>query len=338
MLYFRGGTPMPAPHVISFGETMLRLAPAPGKRLEQADQFTAYVAGTESNTLACLARLGMHATWLSALPANPPGRGLAAVLRGHGVDLSRVIWHGEEERLGIFYSEELPAPIGTPVFYDRAGSAFSNIDPGALDLSGLEGAQLLHLTGITPALSDNTRAVFSRLLQFAERAGMQLSFDVNYRRKLWGPPEAAAGIEDACRQASILICTRDDAATLWALTGEPEKVLRGIAGMFGASSKTLVLTLGSEGAAELRDGTYTRQEALPAEGSHRFGSGDAFAAGYLYAYLGGERYLSLSQQVEATPLLYGNALAALKRGIAGDIAVVTPGDVETVIKGQTRFR
>lgn len=114
---------MPEAHVISFGETMLRLAPSAGMRLEQAGQFTAYVAGTESNTLACLARPGLKATWLSALPANPLGRGLAAILRGHGVDLWRVVWHGEEARLGIFYSEELPAPIGTPVLYGNALAA-----------------------------------------------------------------------------------------------------------------------------------------------------------------------------------------------------------------------
>ncbi len=329
---------MPNTQVISFGETMLRLSPPIGKRLEQTDQFTAYVAGTESNTLACLARLGMHATWMSALPANPLGRGVAAALRGHGVDLSRVVWHGKEERLGIFYSEELPAPIRTPVYYDRTGSSCARIDPSALDLSGLESAQLLHLTGITPALSDNTRAVFSRLLRFAEREGIPLSFDVNYRAKLWGVAEAAVGIEAACRQASVLICTRDDAATLWGLTGDAEKVLRGLANLSGENSKTLVLTLGSQGAAELTSGIYNYHEALSIEGNHRFGSGDAFAAGYLYAYLGGDHYLSLRQEADATPLLYGNALAAIKRGIAGDIAVVSPEDVETVVKGRKRFR
>src|SRR6266536_289648 len=105
-------------HVISFGETMLRFTPPAGTRLEQAEHFTAYVAGAESNVLACLARLGLHATWISALPSNPLGRAVAATLRGHGVDLSRVVWRSESERLGIFYAEESPAPIGTQVHYD----------------------------------------------------------------------------------------------------------------------------------------------------------------------------------------------------------------------------
>jgi 2-dehydro-3-deoxygluconokinase len=325
-------------HVISFGETMLRFTPPTGTRLEQAEQFTAYVAGAESNALACLARLGLHATWISALPSIPLGRAVEAALRGHGVDLSRVVWRSESERLGIFYAEESPAPIGTHVHYDRTGSACACVDLDSLDLSGLEDAQLLYLTGITPALGERTSAVFSSLLQFAEESGIPLAFDVNYRAKLWSPSEASESIEAACRQASVIICTGDDAAALWGFTGEAEAVLRRISSRFGEADTTLVLTLGSGGAAELKSGVYSYQAAMPAEGTYRFGSGDAFAAGYIYAHLCGEHYRNLKEEVGATPLLYGNALAALKRGIAGDIAVVTPYDVKAAIMGRGRFR
>src|SRR5260370_27783691 len=118
---------MATAHVISFGETMLRLTPPVGTRLEQAERFTAYVAGAESNALACLARLGLHATWISALPSNPLGRVVEAALRSHGVDLSRVVWRSESERLGIFYAEESPSPIGTLVHYDPSDSACARI-------------------------------------------------------------------------------------------------------------------------------------------------------------------------------------------------------------------
>jgi 2-dehydro-3-deoxygluconokinase len=319
------------PHIISFGETMLRLSPPPGVRLDEATTFNVFVGGTESNTLTALARLGCHTTWLSGLPANPAGRRVASELRRHGIDTSRVVWAGG--RLGIFYADEAPAPLGPQVHYDRAGSACALIDPAALDLAGLEDADLLHLTGITPALGGGAPAAFERLLTWAAAQGVALSFDVNYRAKLWSPAEAAAGMAGACRQARIVICSRSDAATIWGLHGTAEQVLRGLADRFGLADKTLVLTLGNEGAAELRDGEYAEAPTFPAMGTVRFGSGDAFAAGYLYCYLGGEHFLTARERLGANGLLFGNAMAALKRCIEGDMAIITPDEVLALLAG-----
>jgi 2-dehydro-3-deoxygluconokinase len=170
------------------------------------------------------------------------------------------------------------------VHYDRAGSAISVLDSDAVDLTIIETARVLHLTGITPALVPGAREVFLRLLHKARDTEVEVSFDVNYRAKLWGAPEAAAGIEEACRAASLLLCSRDDTTTLWGFTGDAESVLRQVEGRFGAG-KTIVTTLGSGGAAELRGGEYDEAPTFPSEGKVRFGSGDAFAAGYLCGYL-----------------------------------------------------
>jgi 2-dehydro-3-deoxygluconokinase len=329
--------------VVSFGETMLRLTAPTGVRLEQAPFLQMYVAGTESNTLASLARLGLQTAWLSALPDQPLGRHVERELRGHGIDTSHIVWMASTARMGIFYTEEAPVPLGTQVHYDRANSACALIDPEALDYSLVDGARLLHLTGITPALSERANAAFEHLLQRARVGQIPLSFDINYRAKLWLPDEAARGIEAACQRASILFCTRADAAELWGIGGTPEAVLRQMAQRFAVDGehKTIVLTLGSEGAAQLQNGLYTAEPGIPTEGTMRFGSGDAFAAGYLYAYLAGPLYQELHAVVERTitPLTFGNALASLKRCIAGDIATITPDDVRRVLVGQGgRFR
>lgn len=328
--------------VISFGETMLRFSPPAGIRLEDTTTFQAYVAGTESNTLACLARLGLRTQWLSALPLNPMGRRVESELRRHGVGTDAVQWSASNTRLGIFYAEELSAPLGTQVYYDRANSACANINPDTVDYTLIDAARLLHLTGITPALSESARTVFTRLLQRASEQHIPIVFDVNYRAKLWTPTEAAQGIESACQQADIILCTYHDAVDLWHITGSPEIMLRQIAQRFTSrpQPKTLVLTLGSEGAAHLVNGIYQHESAISTEGNARFGSGDAFAAGYLAAWLQSDLYRELHNAYNTTPLALGNALAALKRCISGDIATITPDEVRTVVQQREprRFR
>lgn len=329
--------------VVSFGETMLRLSAPGGVRLEEADMMHIYVAGTESNTLACLARLSLKASWISALPENPLGRRVATELRRSSVDTTHVLWTESNSRLGIFYAEEAPDPLGLQVYYDRAGSAVALLDPALVNYSVVDEARLLHLTGITPALSSRAREVFTRLLLKARDKSIPLSFDVNYRSKLWSAHDAALGIEEACRQANLLFCTRADAAELWGFTGNPESVLRQMAQRFtgNRNHKTLVLTLGSAGAAQLQDDTYSAEPAFPTQGTVRFGSGDAFAAGYIYAYLDGQLYRELQKARGVTALAFGNAIAALKRCIAGDMAIITPQEVRAQLEkqeGDKRFR
>jgi 2-dehydro-3-deoxygluconokinase len=263
-------------------------------------------------------------------------------LRRHGVDTSHVAWSGPASRLGTFYVEEVAAPLGLQVYYDRANSACALIEPDTVDLSLIDQARLLHLTGITPALSERTRALFSRMLARARASQIPLSFDVNYRAKLWSPREAAVSIEEACQQARILFCARADATELWGFTGSPQEILHQMVERFTSNQhpRTFVLTLRHEGSAHLSSGVYQHEPIIPTAGRERFGSGDAFDAGYLYAHLDGPLYLALREERELSPLLFGNALASLKRCIQGDIAVITPEDVRAVLRRQegTRFR
>jgi 2-dehydro-3-deoxygluconokinase len=317
--------------VVSFGESMLRFLPTNEDRIESSKAFQVYVAGSESNTLACLARLGMKTTWLSALPRNPLGKHIEAELLRHSVNTAHVVWMGEHERVGTFYTEEAPSPLGVQLYYDRSYSACTLVEPEKIPYSILKDARLLHLTGITPALSNNAREIFKRLLRVANEYQLPISFDVNYRSKLWSAAEAAVGIEEACRQASLLFCTRADAIKLWGLSGSPESILRGLEKRFvnKDEDKTIILTLGGDGAAQLEHGMFIYEAAFPTNGAMRFGSGDAFSAGYLYAYLGGTLYHDIRSEHQSTPLTLGNAFAALKRCIAGDIAVISQQDVRS---------
>jgi 2-dehydro-3-deoxygluconokinase len=247
------------------------------------------------------------------------------------VDVSRIAWT-PDGRLGTFFAEESPAPLGPQVIYDRAGSAFARLDPESFDLEPVRRTRLLHLTGITPALGPGPHAVFDRAAEIAEQAGVPISFDVNYRAKLWTADEAAKGLDGICRRARVLICASGDAATLWGFQGEPEAILDAMAARFGGSSeKTIVLTLGADGSA-MRDGNgFRHAPALSTSGRERFGSGDAFGAGFLAAWLGIGPLASLVEE-GFSPLACGNAMAALKRCIAGDIAIVTPGEVERLLR------
>ncbi|MDI3340268.1 MAG: sugar kinase [Sphaerobacter sp.] len=302
--------------VVTFGETMIRLATRPGERLETAATLEAGIGGAESNVAVALARLGRRVAWSSVLPRNPFGARIAGELRRHGVDVSHVHWV-DQGRVGVYYLDTGAAPRPTQVLYDRAGSAVATCDPDALDPALAARGRLLHLTGITPALSAQCAAITRRLADAARAAGVPISFDVNYRSRLWSPQEAAAGLEPLCRAATVLLCGRSDARTVWGLSGSDEALLRGLAARFGAP--VTVLTTGENGALALTpDGTLHREPAVSVAVIDRVGAGDAFAAGFLHGYLAGDVPLGLR---------LGVRLAALKMTVRGDLAVLSGEDI-----------
>lgn len=312
--------------VLSFGETMIRLAVPVGERLETASSLEVRIGGAESNVAVALARLGRRAAWCSVLPQNPLGRRIAGELRWHGVDVSPVHWV-ERGRVGIYFLDTGAAPRPTQVLYDRAGSAIATADPDRIDLSIVEQTRLLHLTGITPALSPSCREIAQRLVERAGQLGVPVCFDVNYRSLLWTPAEAAEALAPFCRAASVLICGRGDAATIWSLDGSPDEVLAGLVELFRAP--VTVLTLGDEGAlAQTADGQRFQAPPVQATVVDRVGAGDAFAAGFLHGYLDGGDV--------ARGLWYGVALAALKLTLHGDLALVTGAELEAVVAGIPR--
>ena len=308
--------------LLTFGETLLRLSATGGRRLEDSDTLQVAIGGTESNVAVALARLGRTVAWLSALPANPWGRRIDGELRRHGVDTSGVRWVDEPSaRAGVYFIEPGARPRPTRVVYDRARSVVALLDPSHIDPAVVRRARALHLTGITPALSPGCAAICDALAAAAADAGVPLVVDVNYRARLWSPREAAAGLAPLLARARLLMCGAGDAATIWGLGGvAPEEIATGL--LERSNAELVVITLAERGAlARARAGGVWRQPAAPVRIIDPVGAGDAFAAGFLH------RWLDEPGDVPAA-LRSGVALAAFKMTLPGDLALITPAELD----------
>jgi 2-dehydro-3-deoxygluconokinase len=320
---------MPAYDVITLGETMLRLTPPGFRRIEQATGFDVEVGGSESNTAIGLARLGLRVAWLSRLTDNPLGRLIAGTLARHGVDTAHVVWT-HADRVGLYFLEEGKAPRGSRVVYDRAHSAMSRMTAAELpaDLFHAQGARLLHLTGITPALSADAAATAQRALELGRAAGWTISFDLNYRGQLWSPVAAQAGCDAFAQAADLLFAPLGDVRLLYALEPDAsaEAALATLAARYPQA--IIVLTLGDQGIIGCAPGgTTQRQPAFLAEPVGRIGGGDAFVAGFLYGYLTAQT----TEERLPRSLQWGVAVAALKYSMPGDAPLVDRSEVETLL-------
>lgn len=306
-------------HVTSFGEAMLRLSVPAGTRLETATRLEMHPAGAESNVLAALARLQRPCGWVSSLPANPLGRLVTNQLRPAGVDTSAVIWH-DSGRIGTYFVEFAVPPRATQVIYDRANSCISQLRPDHIPWDYLLDTRLLHLTGITPPLSAGCHAIVAEAIGRAREAGVAVSFDVNYRSKLWPPETAAATLLPLLQRVDLLLCSRRDACTLFGCDPDPEAIVKQLAEQTGAAN--IAVTLAEEGVIGWDGRHFYRQPARPVQIIDRIGAGDALAAGVLHGWLDGDF---------AAGLAYGVTLAALALAQHGDILVTTPQEVASLV-------
>ncbi|UIP00769.1 sugar kinase [Halobaculum sp. CBA1158] len=305
--------------LVTFGETMLRLSPPEGTRLETADSLDARVGGAESNVAVAGASLGIDTVWLSKLPNSPLGRRVVRGLRAHGVHTG-IAWD-EDARLGTYYLEHGGEPRGTNVVYDRADSAVTTVTPEELPLGVLDDATAFHTTGITPALSGRAADATAAALERAADAGASTSLDVNYRSKLWSHEAARETLTDLFDHVDTLFVARRDAETVLDREGKTVEIAHGLATDHGF--ETVVVTRGERGALALHDGEVFEQPVYEADTLDAIGTGDAFVGGFL------SRRCRGGDVAEA--LEWGAATASLKRTIAGDLAVVTPEEVERVI-------
>lgn len=301
--------------VTTIGEAMLRLSVPAGVRLETARQLDMFPAGAEANVVAALSRLGRPCGWVSALPDSALGRLVTNALRQAGVDVTAVQWsaHG---RMGTYFIEFAAPPRPTQVVYDRANSCFTQLQPTQVDWDYLLDTRLLHLTGITPPLSPGCLEIVQEALQRARERGTAVSFDVNYRQKLWPPETAAATLLPLIQQVDLLFCSQRDAMTLFGCQGEPEEVVAQLGAQ--SSARHMVVSLAEEGVIGW-DGRQTiRQSAPPVQMIDRIGAGDALAAGVIHGWLDGDF---------AAGLRYGVTLAALALSQYGDMVITNQAEL-----------
>lgn len=300
---------------------MLRLSVPAGVRIEMATQFDVLPGGAESNVVAALARLGLRTAWCGALPDSPPGRLAANHLRMAGVNLDGVHWCSEG-RMGLYFVEFAVPPRATQVIYDRSDSCAARMRPEQVHWEYLLNARLLHLTGITPALSPNCLALTQEAVRRAREAGVARSFDVNYRARLWSAEQAAQTLFPLIEGCDLLFCSRADAARLFGLEGPIEEVVRQLAER--TQSRVTVMSMGAEGAVMWDGGQLLHQPALPTVILDRPGAGDGLAAGVIAGWLWGDLQKGLR---------YGVALAALALSQRGDLIVTTKQEVESLLAG-----
>ena len=301
--------------LVTLGEAMLRLSVRPGHRLEDAAIFDVHVAGSEANVAYAASRVGVRSGWVSALPANPLGRRVAGTLAAAGVDTSSVCWV-DGGRLGLYFVELGAAPRPISVVYDRARSAIADATPDLFDWESISDTDFFHVSGITLGLSAGCSEIALRALQEARRRSAVVTFDVNYRQRLWSPDAAAGAIRSVAPLIDILVCTAEDARDLFAADGPPEAAVAWLQQELGV--QTVVLTLGAEGALAVRDGAVHRRPGHPVETIDRVGAGDAFVAGLIWGLLDGSLELGLER---------GLAMSALKMTLHGDLFRLDAADV-----------
>jgi len=307
----------------TFGETMVRISVRAGESLENTTRVDLHTGGTESNTAVALARLGMKTAWVSRLTDNALGRRISADIARHGVDISGVIWT-KEDRVGTYYLEFATPPRSSAVLYDRRFSALSKLKPEEMDWKFLLNTRILHLTGITPALSPGCKQVVAEARKRAFQKKIPVSFDLNYRAKLWSPEKAAKTLAPLLTDCTILTMTREDAETVFKIRGEPDAVVRELKRRF--NPEIAVLTLGGKGGMTWDGRKLLFEPGYPiTETIDRLGAGDAFTAGLIFGWLQNDLELGLK---------FGIAVSAMKLGMSGDYFWGTREDVEQVLKSR----
>lgn len=308
---------MSHPHfdVTTFGEILLRLSVPAGQRLETATSLNLYPAGAEANVAGLLARLERKTCWVGALPKNPLGQLAVNHLRAAGVDPKGIIWR-DGGRLGTYYVEFGEAPRGIQVTYDRAHSVATTLVPNGINWDLLMDSRLIHLTGITPALSDSCHKITLEILRIANLQKVPVSFDINYRRKLWSEAKARETLLPMIQGVEILFCSQIDAIRIFGCKGEMLEIAQAMTEV--SHARNVVITLGEKGAI-LWDGKGTYHEpSLNTKIIDRLGAGDALAAGVIHGWLDGNKVAGLR---------HGVALAALALSQFGDMVITTKSEM-----------
>jgi 2-dehydro-3-deoxygluconokinase len=318
--------------LVTFGETMLRLSPPRGTRLETEGKLDVQVGGAESNVAAAASCLGVDAAWCSKLPGNPLGRRVARALRGHDVTPA-VAWDDSDAaRLGTYYLEYGADPRETTVVYDRANASITTVTADELNTDTIADAAAFHTTGITPALSDATAETTETLLDIAGSNDTLRSFDLNYRSKLWSHEAAAAGYDAILPAVDLLFAPHRDASAILGYEGDAEAVARGLAADYDLDA--VVVTRGAEGSLAFVDETVVEEGIYSDETVDAIGTGDAFVGGFLGELLTAGNGELTPTHLEAAQS-YAAAAAAVKRTITGDVLVSTRAEIESVLADES---
>jgi 2-dehydro-3-deoxygluconokinase len=334
--------------VVTFGEIMLRLATPAYLRFSQTDTFSATFGGGEANVAVSLANYGAEVDFVTRLPKNDIAASCVAELRKHNVGVSNIVYGGE--RLGIYFLETGAVARPSKVVYDRAHSSISTIEPGMIDWDKVfEDADWFHWTGITPAISASAAEVCLEACRTANRLGITVSCDLNFRKNLWKYGKSAAEVMPALVECcDVILGNEEDAEKVFGIKPEGfdatategkvdsaafRSVCEQLMARFPRAKKVIITLRGSINANHntwggvLFDGK-TLYESPRYDITHivdRVGGGDSFMGGLIYGlreYKDDERALN-----------FAVAASCLKHTIYGDFNLVSVSEVENLMKG-----
>ena len=335
--------------IVTFGEIMLRLATPGYLRFSQANELSATFGGGEANVAVSLANYGMEASFVTRLPENDIAVACVKDLRKNGVLTDHIIYGGE--RLGIYFLETGAVARASKVIYDRAHSSISEIQPGMIDWDRVfEGVDWFHWTGITPAISQGAADVCLEAIRAANRLGVTVSCDMNYRKNLWKYGKRADEVMPALVEGcDIILGNEEDAEKVFGIKPEGfdatatagrvdaakfESVCRQLMARFPRARKVIITLRGSINANHntwggvLFDGQRLYESARY-DITHivdRVGGGDSFMGGLIYGLL---TYEGDDQRA----LDFAAAASCLKHTIYGDYNQVTVKEVENLMRG-----
>ena len=334
--------------VVTFGEIMLRLATPEHLRFRQARSFNATFGGGEANVAVSLANYGIDVDYVTRLPQNDLGAACAAELRSFGVGTSNIVYGGE--RLGIYYLETGAVARPSKVVYDRAHSSAATVERGMIDWEQvLAGADWFHWTGITPAISASAAEVCLDACRAANRLGVKVSCDLNYRKNLWKYGKTAAEVMPALVECcDVILGNEEDAEKVFGIKPEGfdaastqgevdaaafRSVCSQLMARFPRAKKVVITLRGSINADHntwggvLFDGEtlYRSPRYDITDIVDRVGGGDSFMGGFIYGLL--------TYDDDQRALNFAAAASALKHTIYGDFNMVSVAEVENLMKG-----
>jgi 2-dehydro-3-deoxygluconokinase len=333
--------------VVTFGEIMLRLASPGYLRFSQSSQLEATFGGGEANVAVSLANYGIPASFVSRLPKNDIGDWAIQNLRKYNVQTQDILRGGE--RVGIYFLETGAVARASKVVYDRAGSAIADIQPGMLDWEAIfKDANWFHWTGITPALSEGAAATCLEGIKMANKLGVTVSTDLNFRKNLWKYGKTASEVmPELVEGCDVILGNEEDAEKVFHIQPEGvdvtaghveaaayESVCRQLVKKFPRAKKVIITLRGSINANHNTwAGTLFNGEQIFFSPQYdithivdRVGGGDSFMGGLICGLL---TYPDDDQQA----LNFAVAASCLKHTIYGDFNLVTVDEVKNLMKG-----
>jgi 2-dehydro-3-deoxygluconokinase len=336
--------------VVTFGEIMLRLSPPGFERLLQSPMLSATFGGGEANVAVSLAQFGLESVYVTRVPPHAVGDAVVKALRAEGVRTDQILRGGE--RLGIYFTEAGASQRASTVIYDRARSAIAEMAPDAVDWPAvLNGAAWFHVTGITPALGANATAATTRALEAARAAGIRVSVDLNYRKKLWTEAQAQQTMKPLMRNVDVVIANEEDLQCVLGVEVPGADVTAGQLNLDGYRQaaervtrdfgpKMVAVTLRESVSAsdngwsavlwEADTRTLHQSQRYDVRLVDRIGGGDSFAAGLIYGLV--------TNRTPEQALRFGVAASALKQTIPGDFNRVSAAEVDRLAGGDASGR